>query len=343
MKIHMHSYVFPPSVGGVEAVGELLVKEWLKLGVEVRVSTQTMGQAGLFPFPVLRCPGNRELLRLTKWADVVFHNHPSARAAWAPILCRKPWYAAVHNWLPCYQGGGGASLIHRGLFKSCRFLAISDAIAGHLPEGRTQRVPNPYRADVYKMGGSHKRDLDLLFVGRLVSDKGVFVLIEALAKLNNAGHRLHLEIIGDGPEKPTLESLCENLGLRDQVSFSGVLSADHIASRMNRARFTVIPSVWQEPFGLVALEALACGSVPVVAQVGGLPEAVGDFGEFFKAGDAASLAAKLDELLGTKTSLAEIGDDLREHLSQHHPTRVAACYLKIFNDVLSAKSVFRQL
>lgn len=336
MRIHMHSHVFPPSVGGVETVGYLLASEWTRQGAEVRVTTETeAGDTSMeFDYPVVHRPPSAGLYELARWADIVFHNHPSLRAAWAPLLARKPWFAAVHTWLPCFQSGSGISMLRRGVLKSCRFLAVSAAIAGHLPAGGTQRVPNPYRADLYRMDDSAEKDLDLLFVGRLVSDKGGTVLLEAMAKLKDAGCRPRLEIIGGGPERPLLESMCNNHGLQDQLVFSGTLPAEAVASRMRCARFTVIPSVWQEPFGLVALEALACGSVPVAARVGGLPEAAGDFGVYFKAGDANSLAVKLAELLDGKSSPPPRGDALNEHLRQHQPEHVAKRYLEIFNHPL---------
>lgn len=325
----MHSTVFSPSMGGVETVGEILANQWTRMGMEVRVSTDIIASRDEFSFSVNRRPAVSTMWKLTRWADVIFHNQPSARAAWAPLMSRKPWFATVHTWLPVYQREEKLSL-RRALFNPCRFLAVSDAIARHLPNGQSQRVSNPYRSEIYVMNGTGNRDLDLLYVGRLVSDKGVTFLIEALAKLKTIGLCPKLEIVGDGPERNTLESLCDEYRLRDQVVFKGALTADHIASSMNRARFTVIPSIWQEPFGLVALEALACGSVPVVSRVGGLPEAVGEHGVFFEGGDVDSLAATLKGLLANNSGYAPSAGEIQKHLREHHPERVAARYLEIF-------------
>ncbi|HAV12555.1 MAG TPA: hypothetical protein DCX06_03510 [Opitutae bacterium] len=336
MKIYMHSQVFPPSVGGIETVGELLLNEWLNEGMEVKVTTDTPGMTTLDEkLPITRQPQRSDVLACTRWADVVFHNHPSARTAWAPILFHKPWFATVHTWLPCYQSGGMGSLIRRSLFKSCRFLAVSNVIAGHLPKERTRVLRNPSRFPNTSYQADQVRDIDVLYVGRLVSDKGVDLLVDALAELAKEECFMRTKIVGDGPLKAPLEAKVEQLGLSDYIEFVGTQSMDQLQSFYTAARYTVVPSRWEEPFGLVAIEALACGSIPIVADSGGLPEAVGAYGRVFPNNNATALAEILRRVAKrhTNETSAQCGE-IKNWLARHEPTQIAADYLNVFKQSL---------
>lgn len=107
----------------------------------------------------------------------------------------------------------------------------------------------------------------LVAVGRLVSKKGFDIFLCALAELSNDCARL----IGDGPERAALERLAHELGIQDRVEFTGAQTHEEVIRSMRNSQLIVIPSR-QEPFGLVALEALALGKPIVAARVGGLPE-----------------------------------------------------------------------
>ena len=97
---------------------------------------------------------------------------------------------------------------------------------------------------------------------------------------------------------------------------------------LNRHRVLVAPSLYNEPFGIVALEGIACGCVVVGSAGGGLKEAIGPCGETFRNGDAADLARVLGRLLrhpeGDPEYLRHCGD----HLASHTSARVAAAYLR---------------
>src|SRR5207248_662901 len=103
--------------------------------------------------------------------------------------------------------------------------------------------------------------IDVVFVGRLVSDKGVDVLLEALARLGDVS----AVIAGDGPERHALEEQASTLGLGGRVRFSGWVSSTEREKLFAGATVFVLPSLWEEPFGIVGLEALAAG-LPVVAS-----------------------------------------------------------------------------
>ena len=111
-------------------------------------------------------------------------------------------------------------------------------------------------------------DIDILYAGQLIRGKGVHLLLRALALVNSSRS---LDIVGTGNMEKKLRKLSERLGVAGRVRFHGFQT--DARSWMARARCVVVPSFWQEPYGLVAAEAVALGIKTVVFNVGGLPEA----------------------------------------------------------------------
>ena len=97
---------------------------------------------------------------------------------------------------------------------------------------------------------------------------------------------------------------------------------------LNRHRILVVPSRYNEPFGIVALEGIACGCVVVGSRGGGLKEAIGPCGDTFRNGDAADLARVLGRLLRRPELDAEPLRQAAGHLARHAGERVAAAYLR---------------
>jgi glycosyltransferase involved in cell wall biosynthesis len=134
---------------------------------------------------------------------------------------------------------------------------------------------------------------DVLFVNRLVASKGVHVLLRALARLDDVS----VAIAGDGPERARLEALAAKLGV--DARFLGWVDAGRRASLLRGCRVFAFPSLWQEPFGIAGVEALAAG-IPVVASaVGGVPSWLDDGrgGLLVPAGDATALGSALRRVL----------------------------------------------
>ncbi|GAB3404927.1 glycosyltransferase family 4 protein [Flindersiella endophytica] len=133
------------------------------------------------------------------------------------------------------------------------------------------------------------RSTELLFVGNLIHRKALDVLIDALAELPDPPA---LRVVGDGPERAGLEQQAAARGVR--ADFAGALSQEAVAAEMSGARLLAVPSR-EEALGLVALEAMAAGCVPVVSAVGGLAESVteGVNGFSCPADDPSALAAAL--------------------------------------------------
>ena len=131
--------------------------------------------------------------------------------------------------------------------------------------------------------------VDLLYVGQLIRGKGVQLLLAAMARMKAPRT---LDIVGTGNMEPKLKALAEGLGIADRVRFNGFQSNPQ--DWMRAAKCVVVPSFWQEPYGLVAAEAVALGRPVVAFAIGGLPEACGGKATLVPPGDIAALAKALE-------------------------------------------------
>ena len=132
--------------------------------------------------------------------------------------------------------------------------------------------------------------LDLLFVGQLIRGKGVQLLLQAMAQMKTPRT---LDIVGTGNMEGKLKALAERLGLAERVRFNGF--QQNPQDWMRRAACVVVPSFWQEPYGLVAAEAVALGRPVVAFAIGGLPEACGGKATLVPPGNVAALAEALEK------------------------------------------------
>jgi glycosyltransferase involved in cell wall biosynthesis len=129
----------------------------------------------------------------------------------------------------------------------------------------------------------------LLFVGQLIRGKGVQLLLAAMARMKTP--RM-LDIVGTGNMEPKLRALAAQLGIEGRVRFNGFQSNPQ--DWMRAAKCVVVPSFWQEPYGLVAAEAVALGRPVVAFAIGGLPEACGGKATLVPPGDIDALADALE-------------------------------------------------
>jgi glycosyltransferase involved in cell wall biosynthesis len=213
-------------------------------------------------------------------------------------------------------------------------VAPSRAVADSFRTDST-RIANPYDAGIFHLSSPvTKRPSDLIFVGRLVSEKGVDLLLEALSRLKAQELFPSLTIVGDGPERPLLEKLSERLGLGAQVRFAGAKRGADLADVLHRHRILVIPSRYAEPFGVVALEGIACGCVVVGSSEGGLPEAIGPCGLTFPNGDVQALTETMSKLLREPNECERLRVNAGAHLDQFKSETIAQSYLTLFRKLL---------
>lgn len=338
MRILVHSRIYP-SVGGIETVTQLLAREWNKAGEEVIVATDvshTPGGPEIFPYPVYYRPGPMKWIALLRWCDIYLQFNVSLKAMWPLMLMRRPLMISHHGyyWLTRDGKRDWRERLKISIASRSANVFVSSAIAR---EVKVQGViiPNPYDEILFRAEGITSRDTELAFVGRLVSDKGADCLLSSLASLKKKGITPKLSIIGDGPERPGLEKMCSELGLYDQVQFLGARSQSEVGALLRRHRIVVVPSLWAEPFGMVALEGLASGCLIIGSDQGGLPEAIGACGLTFPNGDVNALAEKIEIALADRGAASQLLDGVEPHLAKHRPAFVAGRYLEVMRSALS--------
>lgn len=327
-RVLVTTHAFAPAIGGIESVAEELARGLQAAGHEVVVVTTTPG-GDVEGLRVVRGPGPIALLRLARRSDAVLQVNVSLRTLWAPLLLRRRVVCLVATWLRRADGSvGRQERLKRAALRHTRVVAPSAAVAAHLGLP-AEVVPHGVRVERFAVSpgaAPGPRDRDVVVVGRLVSDKGVADLVDAVAELGRRGRPVGLTVVGDGPERAALERQAEGL---DGVRFQGVARGPELAGLLRRHRVIAVPSRWDEPFGLVALEGLAAGCVPVVSAGGGLPDAAGPDAVVFPNGDVTALAdalvVALDRAAGPDWPTAASA----EHLAAHAPEVELRAHLRL--------------
>jgi glycosyltransferase involved in cell wall biosynthesis len=340
MKILLSSHAFAPSIGGIETCSLDLARAFVKLGHEVRVVTQTPAQQpaddqGLF---VLRKPSKRALIQAIRWCEVFWHNNLSLQTAWPVLLVRRP-IVITHAGSYCVKPVGvdlALRLKHWTANRSTS-IAISRYIANWF-KTQSYIIPNAYDVEVFaNRAQSWERGGDLVFLGRLVTEKGLDILLQALAHLRTRNLFPRLTIVGSGPELQPMKEFAATIGVQAQVQFVGPKRGLELAEVLNQHKILVVPSRYEEPFGIVALEGIACGCVVVGSKGGGLPEAIGPCGVTFRNGDAGALADAIEHLLRNPEERVQMLAEAPRHLAKFQPTVIAESYLEVFRSVIEKR------
>lgn len=335
MKVLHYSPAFLPQIGGLELNVANIATQIQHAGHEVTVVTRTRSaEPDDHPFRVVRCPSAREFLRWVRWCDVFFQANVSLRGLWPLLLVRRPWVVSHHSWY-CRSDGRIVwqdRLKRRLLRHAAASIAVSQAVADDLAV-RSIVIPNPYRDHLFRLLPGIERTGELLFVGRLVSDKGADVLLDALGLLAAEGLAPRLTVVGEGPERPLLEERARRLGLVDRVDFLGTRTGEELVEILNRHRILAVPSRYNEPFGIVALEGIACGCAVVGSEGGGLKEAIGPCGVTFRNGDATDLARVLAPLLRDPAAARALLSGAPAHLAIHSSEEVGRTYVCVLAEV----------
>jgi glycosyltransferase involved in cell wall biosynthesis len=272
------------------------------------------------------------------WADIFVHMNLSLKALWPLLLVSRPFVVVHHGFYFSDSVRGCRDWRERlklRLLSGANNIAVSQAIASRLPV-ESVVIPNPFDDSIFHRSGL-TNGLELISVGRLVSEKGFNLLLLSLARLRELGLWPRLTIVGDGPERLPLESLVAHLGLGGQVAFAGACKPAQVAELLRGHRILVVPSLCEEGFGLVALEGAACGCVVLGSDGGGLPEAIGPAGLTFRRGDLADLTSKLSHLLLHQGEFKRFFRGASDHLLKHRPQHVASRYLSVFKNAAKAQ------
>ncbi len=341
LKVLLLSHRFYPDLGGIETITEFLADSFSKAGHEVHLLTWSKDKTGkTFPFAVIRDPGYRKLFQEHRWADIVFENNPCMRLSWPGFFFDRPNIIGLHTWISRTNGNISwqDQFKFRWLKRAKQVIACSDIIRSKCwPEALV--IGNPYRDDSFQILPGISRTHDFVFVGRLVSDKGADLAIKTFHILFNKKNERKefyskptLTIIGDGPERTRLQNMVSEFGLDKHIIFKGSLHGSDLVKCLNLHRFILVPSRWEEPFGIVALEGMACGCIPIVSDRGGLPAVVGDAGLIFKTADVNSFASAIDQVLNDPLLEQKLRDAAPARLLRHQQNVISKQYLDVLNN-----------
>jgi glycogen synthase len=195
-----------------------------------------------------------------------------------------------------------------------------------VPDRRVAVVPNGVDLDQWPVGPpAHDREPLIVFAGRLEYEKGVQVLLRAAPRLRRRVPGVRIVVAGTGTYEAELHALATKLRLGRAVRFAGRLDDAELGDLYSRSAAVAVPSIY-EPFGLVALEASACGAPLVVAETGGLAE-FADGGRTalpVVPDDVAALADGLTMVLRDRELANKLATSARDLVESHgwHPVAV---------------------
>ncbi|MCA1667801.1 MAG: glycosyltransferase, partial [Thermomicrobia bacterium] len=174
------------------------------------------------------------------------------------------------------------------------------------------------------------------YIGRLVEEKGVQVLLDAVASLRQP---YRLEIIGSGYYRTELEVQAARLGIRDRIFFRNSVPSRDVPNVLSKIDMLVVPSLtrsnWKEQFGRVIIEAMAC-EVPVIGSDSGeIPNVIGDAGIIVPEGDAETLALRIWELMEDRVRRLELAARGRQRVLRYFTQQqVALRYYQLYQAML---------
>jgi glycogen(starch) synthase len=207
-----------------------------------------------------------------------------------------------------------------------------------IPNGIDPRDLEPVQDDLDALRAKYASpgDLLVLLVGRLVYEKGFHLALDALAPVVRRLGGVRFVIAGTGTAEAELKRQARRLGLSDHGVFLGWVGDDMLHSLYRVSDLCIVPSLY-EPFGLVALEAMASGCLCVVADTGGLREVVpveGTVGLRFPSRDATALRAVLERVLTDDAARAQLVAEAREHVLRFDWAEVARRTTDVYRSLL---------
>jgi glycosyltransferase involved in cell wall biosynthesis len=177
------------------------------------------------------------------------------------------------------------------------------------------------------------------YVGRLVEEKGVDLLLEALAGLEGTWRAY---ILGSGPERGRLQARTRQLGLSHRISFDEWIPSSQMPGYYRQLDVLVLPSRtrpnWKEQFGRVLVEAMACGIPVIGSDSGEIPNVIGDAGLVFPEGDAGALRQHLARLMRNQDLQTALARQGRQRVLAHYTqAQVAAQTYRVYQQILASR------
>ena len=314
-------------------------------------------------FATVRQPNLYQLFRRIAGADVIHIAGPCIGPMAICALLRKPAVVEHHGYQACCPNGlllhepdsalcEGSFLQRKyhdclrcqsarvGVFASFRNIVLTEVrrklcgiVAANLAVSRhvqtrlrlgNTRVIYHGIPDI-RPGLVSKGPICFGYIGRMVAEKGLPVLISAAKTLHDEATEFRVIMIGDGPERWRLENMCDAAGLHDRVTFTGWLTAERLEEATRDIGVAVIPSICEETAGLAAIEQMMRGRAVLVSDIGGLREIVDDVGMRFAPGNAGQLASCMRHLIRHPALARQLGQRARLRAeAQFHEGRMAS-------------------
>jgi glycogen(starch) synthase len=295
--------------------------------------------------------------------DVV-HSHDWLVASVAEAVARsinRPWLVTVHateygrhqGWVQNHPQSHIHAVERQMVRRADRVITCSQYMRGHvasvfgvsprqisvIQNGIDPRDLSPVREDLAGLRGRFAAPDErlVLMVGRLVYEKGFHLALDALAPVIRRLRDVRFVVAGSGTAEQELKRQARRLGLSKHGAFLGWTGDDMLHSLYRVSDLCIVPSIY-EPFGLVALEAMASGCVCVVAETGGLREVVpadGTAGVRFRSRDPVALGRVLEQVLADDEARAQLVAEGREHVLRFGWPDVARRTLSIYETLAS--------
>lgn len=291
-----------------------------------------------------------KMLRLLRPALIEVHN----RIEVARVLARRCPTAKValflHNDPQAMRGGRTPAQRQSLLRELARVATVSTFLRDRLLEGvpgGTWPMPVvlPNAIDLAALPEpAFERDPLILFVGRVVAEKGVDTFVTACGQALRDLPGWRAEILGadrsrvDSPDTPFVREV-RAATTAAGVRMSGYRDHADVLDAMGRAAIVVVPSRWQEPFGLTALEAMASGAALVCTGQGGLPEVAGDAALYVEPDNPAALAGILVRLAGDAALRGELAEAGRQRARRFDIQNAASSLRSLRREVLAGRSL----
>ncbi len=343
MQICLYSSVFFPSVGGIEQVSSTLASYWTKQGHNVTVVTDTPATDDhdtACSFSLIRCPKKATWKSLLPTIDIIVSNGYSLRHITPWLLSRKPIIWIHQTYIPRVSDalGNWRNLIRTLLGRVILPLAtshvyISRAIQQQVGSSKGVVIYNPVGA-CFQPLPNFAIENDFAFFGRMVRDKGVDTLLEALAICQQQGKIYYIDLYGEGFSLKELQTLAQKLEIASQIRWYPFVRGEALVQAMNAAGVVVMPSRWAEPMGVVAIEAMACGKAIIGSCQGGLGEVLEGYGMTFKNGNAKKLAECMIQVRERPELRVTLENKAYERSRDFAIETISSKYLQLFASVL---------
>ena len=367
MNVAMHCVYFPPEVGGLESHVYYLCRGLVERGCGVSIVT-SRSQQGLPAYEVIDgiqvwrtwlparttmgwslhgASSTPKLGQVALRADIihaqafqsVFPAFVAKRAAKIPLV--STWHtshflkrAESPFWRPIFQ-----RLLRWSDYNLAASVEIADVAEGLAPGVKVEALANGVETDVFRRVSPTLPETErrrIVVPRRLFHKNGVEFLVKAMPLI---AERVDAEavIVGDGPERESLEDLTGELGMTDRIHFLGAQTHSEMPGILSSAELAVFPSL-MEATSVAALESMACELPVAASDVGGLPELIdGEVGGLFESGNPTALAETVISLLG-RDDLSTLGARARARVVEKWSNaRLVDRHLEVYGSLIEGR------